>query len=54
LYKDEENMADLMSRMEKMNLEKDKKEIKKIPRKTVQGKLKELENKDVKDKNKLL
>ena len=47
-------MADLMSRMEKMNLEKDKKEIKKIPRKTVQGKLKELENKDVKDKNKLL
>ncbi len=29
-----------MSRMEKMNLEKDKKEIKKIPRKTLEGKLK--------------
>ena len=43
-----------MSRMEKMNLEKDKKEIKKIPRKTLEGKLKEQENKDKKDKNKLL
>ena len=53
-YKDEDNMADLMSRMEKMTIEKDKKEIKKIPRKTAEGKLKELENKDLKDKNKLL
>lgn len=43
-----------MSRMEKMNLEKDKKEIKKIPRKTLEGKLKEQENKQLKDKNKLL
>jgi len=34
LYKDEENMTDLMSRMEKMTIEKDKKEIKKIVRKT--------------------
>ena len=47
-------MADLMSRMEKMTIEKDKKEIKKIPRKTAEGKLKELENKGLKDKNKLL
>ena len=37
--------------IERYRLEK---EIKKIPRKTAQGKLKELENKDVKDKNKLL
>lgn len=44
LYKDDENMADLMSRMDKMTLEKDKKEIKKIPRKTEEGKKKEFEN----------
>ena len=43
-----------MSRMEKMTIEKDQKEIKKIPRKTLEGKLKEQENKDLKDKNKLL
>ena len=43
-----------MSRMEKMTIEKDKKEIKKIVRKTQEGKEKELENKALTDKNKLL
>ena len=38
----------------KMTIEKDKKEIKKIVRKTQEGKEKELENKALTDKNKLL